>query len=173
MAGGLLVNASEEFGETVRAARLARRMPNGKPWTQEYLAELAGIDQGTVSAVERGRGEPTPLTIRRLAGAFGQEPYRWMQLAGLMPARPDDEVARRLVLVALGGDEEYDAERIVAYVESRPGQRFQEQLREAKQLRPYPAYVEFCLNIFRAWESNSDLGVAGFRLGQGSGTSGA
>ena len=53
------------LGERVRAARLARG------WTQQQLARRAGLSQGGVSQIERGR-RPTPhrRTLARLAEAL-------------------------------------------------------------------------------------------------------
>jgi ribosome-binding protein aMBF1 (putative translation factor) len=43
-------------------------------WTQQQLAERAGIGQAEVSKIERGRKSPTIDTYARLAGALGIEP---------------------------------------------------------------------------------------------------
>lgn len=52
------------LGEEIREARRARRL------TQVELAELAGIDQSTLSAIERGTQGLTLGTLARLAGAL-------------------------------------------------------------------------------------------------------
>jgi transcriptional regulator with XRE-family HTH domain len=67
-----------EFGECVRAARDARE------WTQEQLAEHAGMDRTTVSKIERGKGNPTLLKINRIARALEKSDF--------FPCLPEPEV---------------------------------------------------------------------------------
>ncbi len=52
------------FGKSVQAARLE------KGWSQEKLAEKAGVSRPTVSRVELGE-EPSMRTARKLATALG------------------------------------------------------------------------------------------------------
>lgn len=55
-----------EIGRRVRALR----MKHG--WTQVELADLTGLQQPTVSAIERGSTrEPALETLRRLSDVFG------------------------------------------------------------------------------------------------------
>jgi transcriptional regulator with XRE-family HTH domain len=53
------------FGERVRELRHAKR------WTQERLAEEAGLNSVQISHIERGANEPKLTTIIRLGRAFG------------------------------------------------------------------------------------------------------
>lgn len=53
------------FGRAIRDARLRQRL------TQEQLAERSGLSYKFVGEVERGRGNPTLITMARLAGALG------------------------------------------------------------------------------------------------------
>ncbi|NVH74170.1 helix-turn-helix transcriptional regulator [Paraburkholderia sp. JPY432] len=55
----------KEFGLAVRDLRAARA------WSQEQLAELAGLSRSYVSEVERGTVVASLDTIDRLARAFG------------------------------------------------------------------------------------------------------
>ncbi|NUY04468.1 helix-turn-helix domain-containing protein [Paraburkholderia youngii] len=55
----------KEFGLAVRDLRAARA------WSQEQLAELAGLSRSYVSKVERGTVVASLDTIDRLARAFG------------------------------------------------------------------------------------------------------
>jgi transcriptional regulator with XRE-family HTH domain len=48
-----------------------RDLRRQRGWTLEAVAYLAGVDQGTVSRVERGLVEPTPETTVALARTFG------------------------------------------------------------------------------------------------------
>jgi transcriptional regulator with XRE-family HTH domain len=48
-----------------------RDLRRQRGWTLEAVAYLAGVDQGTVSRVERGLVEPTPETTVTLARTFG------------------------------------------------------------------------------------------------------
>lgn len=56
------------FGASVRARR------HGLGWSQEKLAEVAGLDQTYVSGVETGRRNPTLRVVFRLADALGRGP---------------------------------------------------------------------------------------------------
>jgi transcriptional regulator with XRE-family HTH domain len=57
------------FGLAVRRRRTAIGM------SQERLAELAGLERAYVSALERGKRNPTLLTQQKIAAALG-EPLR-------------------------------------------------------------------------------------------------
>lgn len=63
------------FGQRVRRAR------EDRGWSQEYLAEKAGMDRTYVGGIERGERNPALLNINRLALALGENlteflPYR-------------------------------------------------------------------------------------------------
>jgi transcriptional regulator with XRE-family HTH domain len=62
------VDAVERFGANVRKARLARG------WTQEDLAERAGLASVQVSRIERGQREVRLTTFIRLVRALGVAP---------------------------------------------------------------------------------------------------
>jgi transcriptional regulator with XRE-family HTH domain len=53
-----------KLGERVHSARGARR------WSQEKLAEYAGINRSTVAKIEQGQGNPELLTLNRIALAL-------------------------------------------------------------------------------------------------------
>ena len=53
--------------------RLRRQREKGG-LSQERLGQLAGVDRGYVSLVERGRVNPTVTTLVRLAAAVGMNP---------------------------------------------------------------------------------------------------
>jgi transcriptional regulator with XRE-family HTH domain len=53
------------FGLAIRAARERRG------WSQEQLADAAGLDRTYVSSLERGLRNPTLITQERLAQALG------------------------------------------------------------------------------------------------------
>lgn len=55
------------FGLAVRDLRRARG------WSQEHLAELAGLDRTYVSGLERGKRNPALSTQERLARALGSD----------------------------------------------------------------------------------------------------
>ena len=52
----------------LRELRLRRAL------NQRELAARAGLTQATVVALERGRSEPRPSTLRKLAAALGVDP---------------------------------------------------------------------------------------------------
>ena len=52
-----------------------RRLRRGKAWTQEQLADAAGVGQSTVAQIESGaRPTPHPSTLGKLAKALGVKP---------------------------------------------------------------------------------------------------
>jgi transcriptional regulator with XRE-family HTH domain len=53
------------FGLTLRQLRKARR------WSQEILAENAGLNRSYIGEVERGEAVPSLLTVEKLARATG------------------------------------------------------------------------------------------------------
>lgn len=55
----------QRFGAHVRKLR------NARGWSQEHLAERAGLHWTYVGGVERGERNPTLLVIARIAKAFG------------------------------------------------------------------------------------------------------
>jgi transcriptional regulator with XRE-family HTH domain len=60
--------AARAFGQTLRAARLARRI------TQEQLAETGGFDRTYPSLLERGLRAPTFFVILGLAEGLNIDP---------------------------------------------------------------------------------------------------
>jgi transcriptional regulator with XRE-family HTH domain len=50
-----------------------RRMRREKGLSQQELAELAGVGQDSISAIETGKHEPHPRTLRKLAKALDVE----------------------------------------------------------------------------------------------------
>lgn len=60
--------AVEQFGKKVRAARQARN------WTQEDLAERAGLAPVQISRIERGAREVRLTTLLRLLSALKTSP---------------------------------------------------------------------------------------------------
>lgn len=56
------------FGKTVRGQREQRR------WSQEQLADEAGLNRSYVGEIERGASTASLLTIIKLAQAFGVAP---------------------------------------------------------------------------------------------------
>jgi transcriptional regulator with XRE-family HTH domain len=50
-----------------------RRMRREKGLSQQELADLAGVGQDSISAIETGKHEPHPRTLRKLANALDVE----------------------------------------------------------------------------------------------------
>lgn len=61
------VGAQQALGCQIAAARQAAQL------TQPQLATLAGVQQGDISRIERGGGNPTRDTLLKLANALGME----------------------------------------------------------------------------------------------------
>lgn len=60
-------------GRNVRTVRQARGM------TQEQLAELSGFSQQYISDLERGRRNPTIVSLYELAQALGSTPIELLK----------------------------------------------------------------------------------------------
>jgi len=60
--------AVKQFGENVRAARLA------KGWTQERLAHETGLATVQISRIERGVREVRITTLLRISRALNSQP---------------------------------------------------------------------------------------------------
>lgn len=86
------------LGEAVRTARADRG------WSVEQLARESGLSVGIVSQIERGRGNPSLSTMRRLAEALG---FELGDLFGATLSRDAVVVAAsdRLILPPLTPDE--------------------------------------------------------------------
>ena len=50
-------------------------------FSQQALAEKAGVARHTISNIETGRVKPRPSIVRRLAGALGCEPSEILEPA--------------------------------------------------------------------------------------------
>jgi transcriptional regulator with XRE-family HTH domain len=136
----------ETFGQMVRRLRKARR------WTQEKLGEVAVLDQSTISAIEKDKGERTVGTVTKLAEAFGAEPLEWLVLAGLV--RSAEVPAPSLLPPA---DRVFDVDQIVRFVESKPDDDFLAALARQRDRRKRESYQRLCVRIYRAWTSNADM----------------
>lgn len=51
-----------------------RKMRTDSGWTQEQAAERTGVSQQYISDLERGRRNPTVLTMHELTAPFGKLP---------------------------------------------------------------------------------------------------
>jgi transcriptional regulator with XRE-family HTH domain len=73
------------YGDVIRRARQSRGL------TQAELAEISGVDQPNVSAIENGKRQPSAATLHQLLLACG---YELLAAAGdkviPLPASPDD-----------------------------------------------------------------------------------
>lgn len=57
-----------------------RRLRLSKGLTQEQAADLTGASQQYISGLERGRRNPTVLTLHELSGPLGAEPVDLLQI---------------------------------------------------------------------------------------------
>ncbi len=62
-----MVDLLELFGKRIRGLR------RSKDLTQEQLAELAGISLQNMGEIERGKGNPTLVTVEKLSSALGED----------------------------------------------------------------------------------------------------
>jgi transcriptional regulator with XRE-family HTH domain len=85
-------NGAEMSAVTGFGAKL-RRWRRAEGLTQEGLAAISGVDQGTISAIEVGRSKPTMETVRRLAVAFRRPVHELAVEAGYLDAEEQPVVA--------------------------------------------------------------------------------
>jgi transcriptional regulator with XRE-family HTH domain len=148
-------DVEETFGKLVRRLREERR------WTQERLGEVAGLDQSTISAIERDRGERTVGTVTKLATAFGAEPLDWLVLAGLVRGVPNGNGEPP----APPASDDLDPEECVRFILDYPDPAFVAQVEATRKRLPPDAFRDWALNICRAWRSNGQLALNSLALG--------
>ena len=59
-------------------------------WSQEELAERAGVSRNTISDIEKGDKFARPKTLVNLAKAFETEVYELFKPKGVLPDKPID-----------------------------------------------------------------------------------
>jgi len=55
----------------IEVGRLIRKHRNSKGWSQEELADRAGLHRTFISSIERGVRNPTVTSLHRIASAMG------------------------------------------------------------------------------------------------------
>ncbi|MDF3831942.1 helix-turn-helix transcriptional regulator [Cupriavidus basilensis] len=66
-----------------------RQLREAHCWSQEALAEHAGLNRSYIGEIERGSAIASIVTVEKLAGALGV-PISWLLRAGGAPASPRD-----------------------------------------------------------------------------------
>jgi len=79
----VITDLDDDFPANLRRLRLAAGL------TQEALAERIGSKQEQISALERGKTQPTYNTLKRLAAALGVHP------SALLLPRPEEKSENR------------------------------------------------------------------------------
>ncbi len=72
--------------ELVRFGSNIRKLRETRDWTQEQLAEQAGLDQTYISGIERGERNATILTLAKLAGRAENDGQQGVRRGGGMTA---------------------------------------------------------------------------------------
>ena len=75
------------FGKHIKTHRERKR------WTQEKLAEKAGVSKNTISDIEAGDKFARANTLVRLANVFQTEVYELLKPDFILPDRPAEIVA--------------------------------------------------------------------------------
>lgn len=149
--------ASKPFGMALREAIAGKRM------SEAAYARKIGMSATYLSRVLNDpKYRPEPETVARFADGLdlaAETVAGWTDIADVLGAALVDPAPAPVQLPLSDPDEQFDAEGIVAYVESRPGVRFQERLRVRRERYSRDAYVRFCVSLFRAWSSNSHLAL--------------
>ncbi len=68
---------SKKFGMRVRFERMKR------DWSQEQLADLAGIGRTTITSIERNISSPTLDIVEKISKALEYEPYQLLKFNDL------------------------------------------------------------------------------------------
>lgn len=157
VSGGGVVDKT--FGQMVRRLRDARR------WTQEKLAEEAGLDQTTVSNTERDKGQPTLLTVMKLATVFDADPYGWAVRTGHFPAPPPS--AGPPPESTLWPDSPHlTVAQMVEDIENRKGAWYRAELTEARETLSRADYEDFCVQLWRMFEGNTLMAFGNLKRGR-------
>ena len=77
----------EIFGKNVSKHRERRG------WSQEKLAEKAGVSRNTISDIENGDKFARAKTLTSMAKAFETEVYELLKPEGILPDKPSDILA--------------------------------------------------------------------------------
>ena len=80
------------FGDKIRAMRKARKLSVNK------LAEISGVNPGTLSRLERGLQKPTFPNIKKLSKGLNVSPGILMEMAGYLDSPSVGEVREALSL---------------------------------------------------------------------------
>ena len=74
-------DSPQNFGDLLKASRVARG------YSLRKFAELVGVSPTYLSQVEQGKVESPPRVerVRRMAELLGENPDRWITIAGRMP----------------------------------------------------------------------------------------
>jgi len=106
-------DARKKFGIEIREMR------GGKHWTQQQLADAAGVSKGTVRNLEAGKVELQPGNLGKVLDALGykREPLPW---AGDYAFEGFIEMVGRTVWNATGAERSRMLGEISAIVLSRP-----------------------------------------------------
>lgn len=148
-------------GELVKETRKAKRL------TQVELAKRAGLSQNYISKLESGEIDlPQRGTLEALGEQLDLTVADFYRAAGVLDSDEETPPAKPapIQLPLSDPDESFDPDAIVAYVESRPGIHFQDRLRQQRERLSRADYVRFCVGLFRAWSSNSDLALTSVEL---------
>ncbi len=146
-------------GVLVKEARKRQKL------TQVELARRAGVSQNYISKLENGEIElPQRGTMEALGAPLNLTVGDFYRAAGMLEGVEETSAPQLIQLPLSDPDESFDAEAIVAYVESRPGQHFQDRLRRRREALRREDYVRLCISLFRAWSSNSDLALSAWEL---------
>ncbi len=108
----MVTSLRENFGKRVRQLRKARK------WTQEQLAEKAGMEYKHLGTIERGEKNVTINNIEKIAQGLATEPYQ-LFLFSLEGLRLESDIAK---------------DKIVDLVETAPG-----------KIRPYLIKILQCV----------------------------
>lgn len=141
------------IGDLVKARRLGLRL------TQAQLGERTGLTQDYISKLERGSIDmPQRGTLQVLGRALKIKQAEFFQAAGVMDGEDaEPNPPEQLPLSDL--DLPVTRDEAIAYVESRPGTDFQENLVRLREQLSREAYIDFCLQVYRMWAGNSDAMV--------------
>ena len=86
---------SDAVAAHVRQLRVARN------WSQEQLANEAGMSKDAVSRIERGDRRARLDTLEQIANAFGLPLPKLLDVGHMLPSNPEDERRARLLKKSL------------------------------------------------------------------------
>lgn len=144
-----------------------RRLRNVRRWSQEELAERAGVDQTQISQWERGKVRPSLEMLQKLAGAFGIEAGAFARQLGYLPSATEAVAPKYIVVQTRHGRREVDFAAALAFLEAIPDEHLRRDLAEWRATMSPEAFERHIAELYATMLNSGDAFVSGIRVANG------